>query len=109
MSFAVGAPHTAEPRMMMRSATVVLLALLGVGCGTYRPVNAPIEQWDANYGYRPEAVDERRRAGDVVLILAFSGGGTRAAALSYGVLRELRGQRALLRARNRGAGLVDPR
>ncbi len=75
---------------MMKPATVVLLALLGEGCGTYRAVNAPIEQWDASYGYRPEAVDERRRAGDVVLILAFSGGGTRAAALSYGVLRELR-------------------
>jgi NTE family protein len=29
-------------------------------------------------------------AGDVLLVLAFSGGGTRAAALSYGVLQELR-------------------
>ncbi len=76
--------------MMTKPATAVLVALLGVGCGTYRPVNAPIEQWAANYGYRPETVNERRPTGDVLLVLAFSGGGTRAAALSYGVLRELR-------------------
>ena len=76
--------------MMIKLATAVLVALLSVGCGTYRPVNAPIEQWAANYGYRPETVNERRPTGDVLLVLAFSGGGTRAAALSYGVLRELR-------------------
>ena len=76
--------------MRITLATAALVALLGVGCGTYRPVNQPIEHWDENYGYRPEAVNERRLAGDVLLILAFSGGGTRAAALSYGVLRELR-------------------
>ncbi len=76
--------------MMIKLAAAVLVALLGVGCGTYRPVNAPIEQWAANYGYRPETVNEKRPTGDVLLVLAFSGGGTRAAALSYGVLRELR-------------------
>ena len=75
---------------MIKLATAVLVALLGVGCGTYRPVNAPIEQWAANYGYRPETVNEKRPTGDVLLVLAFSGGGTRAPALSYGVLRELR-------------------
>ena len=76
--------------MMIKLAAAVLVALLGVGCGTYRPVNAPIEQWAANYGYRPETVNEKRPTGDVLLVLAFSGGGTRAATLSYGVLRELR-------------------
>jgi NTE family protein len=35
--------------------------------------------------------------GDVFLLLAFSGGGTRAAALSYGVLRELRDTRVVVR------------
>jgi NTE family protein len=87
--------------MMMKRTVATLLALLGVGCGTYRPVNAPIEQWDANYGYRPEAVNESRTTGDVVLILAFSGGGTRAAALSYGVLRELRDTSISVRGRRK--------
>ena len=32
----------------------------------------------------------RRDSGDIVLTLAFSGGGTRAAALAYGVMQELR-------------------
>jgi NTE family protein len=35
--------------------------------------------------------------GDVLLVLAFSGGGTRAAALSYGVLQELRDTRVVVR------------
>ena len=34
--------------------------------------------------------------GDILLVLAFSGGGTRAAALSYGVLQELRDTRVVV-------------
>ena len=32
--------------MRITLATAALVALLGVGCGTYRPVNQPIEHWD---------------------------------------------------------------
>jgi NTE family protein len=45
---------------------------------------------DPAYGYRPPTILARRQIGDVLLLLAFSGGGTRAAALAYGVLQELR-------------------
>jgi NTE family protein len=74
------------------------LQLLGIGligllagCAT-RPINPPITQADPSAGYRYEV--RRFRANDVgkdaLVILAFSGGGTRAAAFSYGVLEFLR-------------------
>lgn len=68
----------------------VATALVALGCAGYRPVNVPLAAWDPEYGYRPRAVAARKPVGDVLLILAFSGGGTRAAAFSYGVLQELR-------------------
>jgi NTE family protein len=68
----------------------VLSALLLAGCAT-RPVNPPIERAGAGQGYRLET---RLQRADVsrenLIVLAFSGGGTRAAAFSYGVLEFLR-------------------
>ena len=66
------------------------LALLGMGCSSFRAANAPLEHYDPSSGYRPAAAQNVHPVGEVLLILAFSGGGTRAAALSYGVLEELR-------------------
>jgi len=69
---------------------VVCAALLALaGCAT-RPVNPPIAHVDSNAGYRfgnQVATAEKR---ENLVILAFSGGGTRAAAFSYGVLEFLR-------------------
>lgn len=75
--------------MVGRSGCLVVTILLTIGCATYRPVNDPLERWDPAQGYRPERVQARRPVGDVLLVLAFSGGGTRAAALAYGVLEQL--------------------
>ena len=70
-----------------------LAALLLAGCGTVTPVNPPIERVDATSGYRMAQLvkrELRRNHPEAMVLLAFSGGGTRAAALSYGVLEELR-------------------
>ena len=65
-------------------------AALVSACSAYRAVNAPLAHYDTNSGYRPKNELRERPMGEVLPLLAFSGGGTRVAALSYGVLQELR-------------------
>jgi NTE family protein len=67
-----------------------LLVLLVSGCAPFLAANQPLTHFDPTYGYRPTETAMRHPMGDVVMILAFSGGGTRASALAYGVLQELR-------------------
>jgi len=68
----------------------LICALLISGCAHY-PVNAPLERAasEPGRGYRFETVQVKDQSDDLLLMLAFSGGGTRAAALSYGVLEQL--------------------
>jgi NTE family protein len=66
------------------------------GCAVYRPANVALRTWDGDYGYRQKRILDERPMGDILLLLAFSGGGTRAAALSYGVLQELRDSRVIV-------------
>ena len=61
------------------------------GCTSYAPIDnkaANGVQLEDSYSLRAHYRKERQ--GDYSLALAFSGGGTRAAALSYGVLEALR-------------------
>jgi len=61
------------------------------GCTAHYPVNEPITYIDKSEGYRLERVHEDSdRSDSLVIIVAFSGGGTRAAAFSYGVMEALR-------------------
>ena len=69
-------------------ALLVFSALLASGCAHY-PVNAPLTAVKPAVGYRFENAIIQTNSDDTSLVLAFSGGGTRAAALSYGVLQEL--------------------
>ncbi|MCP4212149.1 MAG: patatin-like phospholipase family protein [Halieaceae bacterium] len=65
-------------------ASFILLA----GCAT-RPVNLAITETDSGTGYRFETHAQKNKK-ESLIILAFSGGGTRAASFSYGVLEFLR-------------------
>jgi NTE family protein len=61
------------------------------GCVSYGVIdNAPLNAAGDAESYSIHSFAEKWRTGDIELMLAFSGGGTRAAAFSYGVLKELR-------------------
>lgn len=67
----------------------LLIALLSFGCAHY-PVNQTLKAYDSDGGYRAKNMRAAGRSDDMLLFLTFSGGGTRAAAFSYGALEELR-------------------
>jgi NTE family protein len=72
------------------------------GCAS-RPVNERLTAADPASGYRVEGRLVARRDNDprTILLLAFSGGGTRAAALSYGVLEALRSKEIVIDGQRR--------
>ena len=79
-------------------AATAALALSACSLVQYQPLQT-ISTVDLNSGYRLlAAMDSKRDAGtsDMMVILMFSGGGTRAAALGYGVLEELERQKIWL-------------
>ena len=91
-----------------------LVPLLGIGlivllngCAT-RPVNPPITQVEPSTGYRYEVRQSRSTdtGKEAMVVLAFSGGGTRAAAFSYGVLEFLRRTR-IADSKGRSVRLLD--
>lgn len=71
--------------------TTGLSLLVLTGCTTYGVIdNPPITEIDQDAGYSWRALVKNHHSNDLTVILSFSGGGTRAAALSYGVLQGLR-------------------
>jgi NTE family protein len=94
-------------------AAVLTLAFALAGCATIGnvPINQPTSNADAGVVLDPKAeVGMQGRAaevtkGDLLINLAFSGGGTRAAAFSFGVLQGL--DRARANVRGREIDLLD--
>ncbi|HET6514938.1 MAG TPA: patatin-like phospholipase family protein [Thermodesulfovibrionales bacterium] len=74
---------------LVLSCVSIVLVLSVFGCAHY-PVNQPLAQVDPGSGYRGRFWHDEKKSDDIFLFLAFSGGGTRAAALSYGLLESLR-------------------
>ena len=86
-------------------AFVVTSMLLLGGCAS-RPVNPPIGSYDPNSTFQIQRSGPSKGSGQNLVILAFSGGGTRAAAFSYGVLETLR-EIELTNATGRRIRLLD--
>lgn len=67
----------------------IALILLVTGCAHY-PLNQSLDVYDPGSGYRGKYMVDHDAGNDLLMYLTFSGGGTRAAAFSYGLLEELR-------------------
>lgn len=65
------------------------LALGFQGCASYPPT-PKLDSYNLDKGYRYDKLSDQKNSESLFVILTFSGGGTRAAALSYGVLEKLR-------------------
>ena len=90
-------------RITARLALIVC-ALLLTACATFQ-VNPPLAKYDPQAGYRFEKLEQGSNSDKLFVILVFSGGGTRAAALSYGVLEALRD--TSIQWENRRVSLLD--
>ena len=90
------------PRTTGAWAPALALAALLAGCASTAVVeNAPAESTPPPRSYSLATSNPDRQANDILLNLAFSGGGTRAAALSYGVLKALRDTELTIGGRTR--------
>ena len=75
--------------------------LLISGCASYGVIdNTPQKTAGDAESYSIRSFGDNPRTGDISLMLAFSGGGTRAAAFAYGVLKELRDTGVVIEGRS---------
>lgn len=95
------------PKQSLIFIGIFLLWVFAGGCGHFGhyPVNDPLAKFQPGYGYIAQNIKAPENSEELLLILSFSGGGTRAAAFSYGVLEELRATDVTLEGRKRR--LVD--
>ncbi|MBI5634304.1 MAG: patatin-like phospholipase family protein [Nitrospirae bacterium] len=75
-------------RVIYWFSTALLTCLLLTGCAHY-PLNQQLREYDPNAGYRAKSMRVPEKSDDMLIFLTLSGGGTRAAAFSYGVLETL--------------------
>jgi len=83
-------------RAVMLGCTLLLAA-----CASFTPSNPPLAKVQPDAGYRFERLERGDNTDELFVIVTFSGGGTRAAALAFGVLEALRDTTIEWRGRRR--------
>lgn len=85
---------------------VCALSILLSACSTlHYPVNPPLQAYHPDTGYRLKTFIKAPGDEDLLMVVTFSGGGSRAAALGYGVLEALAKQK--IQWKNKQKSLVD--
>lgn len=78
------------PSRLAVRAALLGCALLLAACASFAPGNPPLAKYQPDAGYRFERLERGDNTDELFVIVTFSGGGTRAAALAFGVLEALR-------------------
>ncbi|MFZ5467578.1 MAG: patatin-like phospholipase family protein [Pseudomonadota bacterium] len=90
-----------QPRIRIALAWLFAIALAGCASDAHYPLNRPLTASPALLQPAPQGAASLPSSDTLLVILAFSGGGTRAAALSYGVLETLAGHEVAWAGRSR--------
>ena len=80
---------TRRQGLRWRTCAMATVCLFTVSCASY-PENVKLEKIDDKSGYRFNITRQGGNTNSLFVILTFSGGGTRAGALAYGVMEKLR-------------------
>lgn len=88
-------------KALVQTAIAISIALLVLSGCVSRRWNKPIAPEDTDRNYQLSDHHPRENAKDVFVILAFSGGGMRSAAFSYGTLKALRNIDVTIHGRKR--------
>ena len=80
---------TVKHGILYKSVLCVCLTFTLFSCAQFTAVDKPIEQWSRDREQHDLEQAMAGRSSDLLVMVAFSGGGTRAAAFAYGVLKEL--------------------
>jgi len=81
--------------------SVSILVVLFVSSCAHYPVNEPLKGYNPGAGYRAKNMRAPERSDDILFFITFSGGETRAAAFSYGVLEELSKREVTIQGKKR--------
>ena len=76
---------------------ISLICALSACASAPQPTNLPISEPEPHNNLHRPKLSVGKDVGETLVMLSFSGGGTRAAALSYGVMQELRDTRVTSR------------
>jgi NTE family protein len=85
----------------LRELAAIGCVTLALGSCAHQPWNPPLAAADPGHGYRYWNLPHPNNSDEVFVCLTFSGGGGRAAALSYGVLEQLRDTQIMVDGQSR--------
>jgi NTE family protein len=80
---------TSKGNRAVISVGILFIAFVLLSSCAHYPVNSRVENINGDFQGKAFSLDSPERSDELFLVLAFSGGGTRAAALTYGVLEAL--------------------